>query len=101
MERPNVRNLTYDINDLYQYLDSLADLGCLMCVSYPFILSVSFHRQLYRTSTFSLLFKILNSIHKPLLECMEVLKYCAASIRKSVATNRMIRIGSRRGSSPT
>jgi len=26
---PNVTNITYDINDLYQYIDSLGDLGAL------------------------------------------------------------------------
>ena len=29
---PQVRNITYDIADLYTYLDQLNDLSCLVCV---------------------------------------------------------------------
>eukprot|EP00029_Vermamoeba_vermiformis_P007205 TRINITY_DN3047_c0_g1_i1.p1 TRINITY_DN3047_c0_g1~~TRINITY_DN3047_c0_g1_i1.p1 ORF type:complete len:109 (+),score=20.95 TRINITY_DN3047_c0_g1_i1:52-378(+) len=29
-DNPNVRNITYDIQDLYKYIDSLGDLACLV-----------------------------------------------------------------------
>jgi hypothetical protein len=33
MGNPNARNFTYDIKDLYNYIDQLSDLGALVYVS--------------------------------------------------------------------
>ena len=30
---PNQQNITYDIADLYAYVDQLADISCLVCVA--------------------------------------------------------------------
>lgn len=32
---PQVRNITYDVSDLYTYLEQLADISCLVCVPAP------------------------------------------------------------------